>query len=183
MADARIAYGLAKTTTPGQVPNLPGTSDEATDYVLLAENRNGVIGMAWREQAIGAGSIVASASGRNTDDESLSETPLYTVPDGKAGLYRITGFCGPASLAGSGQVNVLARWPAYGSGLGNLGFMRPGEAGSYQLATFTIGESSSVGVGQELIWWAAEGAVIGYEVQSSFDGGSWVWGVSLERLA
>jgi len=131
----------------------------------------------------GGTALVAKVSGTNTDNEGEGATPtLYTVPAGRAGLYRFTSFVGPATTGGSGQVSIKWHWPTFGAGTGNLAFMQPGESGAGGGTTFVTGEGSSVTVDPPMTWWAEEGGVIRYELQPSYSGGDWIWGVSLEYL-
>lgn len=134
--------------------------------------------------SVGAGSsvLVASVGGTRTDGDGIPETTLYTVPEGKAGMYRFTSFVGPASTNGTGQVSVKWHWPAFAPDTGNLSFMQPGESGVGGGTNFVIGEGSEVVVDPPFTWWAEEGTDIGYEVQSSFEGGDWVWSAALEYL-
>jgi hypothetical protein len=125
--------------------------------------------------------VVASAIGRNTDNEPLPETNLYAVPVGESGLYRATAFIGPATTGGGGQVFLTVNWPAYPPGTGNLTFMSPAE--SFVQVNMLIGEGSTgAGVIQQTFW-AQEGGIFTYEAGPiDFTGGDWVWAVALEKL-
>lgn len=197
--------------TPGETQSLPSGAAQGsilyfngTSWVALPPGTNGQFlktqgasaNPLWATVSGGGGStsLVASAGGQVTGDGSSYDITglLYTVPTGKAGLYRATMFTGPATTNGFGQVHVrVDPWGEYPPGTGNLQFMSPknsdeGTPGINPVlptVQFLIGEGSTIDPPQVFTWWAAEGIEIDYIVQvNGYDAGDFVWMTSLEYL-
>ncbi len=87
-------------------------------------------------------------------------------------------------------MNVIPAWPEFPPFSGNVQFMSPTPAAPELVgitpfcpsSTMTIGEGSSLSGPQSFTWWAQEGGVFTYEVQSSFADGDFVWCLVLEKL-
>lgn len=124
--------------------------------------------------------IVARASGSGTDGDSVDETTLYTVPSGGAGFYRATQWVYPTTPSGSGDVTHNLHWPQIPPGSGNLD---PSFTGGDIQTRMNYGESSTGPGFQQTGYYIEDGGVVSFDVTSSFDGGSWVWAVVLEKLS